>query len=159
MRGVPRLQVRSILLLQKLVKTGDHDFFSFFPKQTKIPLFFFLKILFIFLFSLFFFKNLSHFSSQTSVFSLFFSFSLSAKPSETPRIFLQAFSSPPTKSPPKISQKPYFFPFLPKCLLLLFFFPFPTLAFAPPYFLSRSDLEILTFSLGTLTHLTPHFPR
>ncbi|CBI36623.3 unnamed protein product, partial [Vitis vinifera] len=51
------------------------------------------------------------------------------------------------------------FHFLPKRLLLFFFFHFPTSASVPPHFFSRSDLEILTFSLGTLTHLAPHFSR
>ena len=78
---------------------------SFSSFQSKQKFIFFSQDPSFFLFSLFFFKNLSLFS----LLDLRFSFSLGAKPSETPRLFPHAFSFPFYKvSTPDFSKNPIF---------------------------------------------------
>ena len=138
-------------------------FFSSYQGKPKIPLFFFLKILPFSHYLCFSLKTFPISPLRPLFFffffflSPFFSFSLGAKPSETPRFFLHAFRSLPTESPPRISQKLFFslnVSFFPS-----FFFPLPHQHPHHPNFLSFSALKILTFSLETPTHSAPPFPR
>ena len=128
-------------------------FFSFYQGKPKKSFFLFLKIL-PFSRSIYFFLKTFPTSPLISFFFLspFFSFSLGANPSETPRLFPHAFSSPHTKSPPRISQKPFFFFFLPKSPLFFKTSQTSFSASAPHHFFSHSALEILTFNLGTPIH-------
>ena len=114
-------------------------FFSSYQGKPKKSFFLFLKILPFFRSICFSLKTFPT-SPLISFFFLspFFSFSLGANPSKIPRFFPHAFSSPHTEFPPRISQKPFFFFFLPNVSSFLqnlsnfilsirttpFFFPF-----------------------------------